>query len=247
MSQNSPRIVIVGAGLSGYSAAAKLIDNGFANITVLEAENRTGGRIHSVPYSKGFIDLGAQWCHGQSKNVIYQIAQKYFSFGDTGFDNTDETFCLSNGKRPSTKQCQKLSSLAETILEGSYSEMEKFNGSLGDFFTTKYRKALQDPKFASIPADLANQMLEVSHKETNSFHASPTWFDISARLNAISESTGGSQYLTWGTKGFKTVFDIITVSETINFTLCKLLMIILDFRKRILTRFSSSTSTVKFN
>jgi len=52
------RIVIVGAGLSGMSAAARLIENGFQDVVVLEVENRIGGRIKSIPASGGFIDLG---------------------------------------------------------------------------------------------------------------------------------------------------------------------------------------------
>lgn len=49
----------MGAGLSGYSAAAKLIENEIDDILVLEAEDRIGGRVHSIPYNNGFIDMGA--------------------------------------------------------------------------------------------------------------------------------------------------------------------------------------------
>lgn len=57
----SPKIVIVGAGLAGVSAAVKLVENGFENVVILEAENRIGGRINSVPFAKSVIDLGGQW------------------------------------------------------------------------------------------------------------------------------------------------------------------------------------------
>lgn len=43
-----PRIIIVGAGISGISAAARLIDSGFTDIKIFEAENRIGGRVYSV-------------------------------------------------------------------------------------------------------------------------------------------------------------------------------------------------------
>lgn len=55
------RIVIVGAGISGISAAAKLIENGFKNLVILEAENRIGGRVCTVPFGKNVLDMGAQW------------------------------------------------------------------------------------------------------------------------------------------------------------------------------------------
>lgn len=54
-------VVIIGAGLAGISAAVKLVESGIGNVVILEAENRTGGRIHSVPFAGSVIDLGGQW------------------------------------------------------------------------------------------------------------------------------------------------------------------------------------------
>ena len=44
----SARIVIVGAGISGLAAAVTLFQEDFKNISILEAKNRVGGRIHSI-------------------------------------------------------------------------------------------------------------------------------------------------------------------------------------------------------
>ena len=41
-------VVIVGAGISGLACAVKLFQHGFQNLTILEARNRCGGRIHSI-------------------------------------------------------------------------------------------------------------------------------------------------------------------------------------------------------
>lgn len=46
------KIVIVGAGAAGIAAATKLHKHGFKNVKVLEAKNRIGGRIHTVPFCK---------------------------------------------------------------------------------------------------------------------------------------------------------------------------------------------------
>ena len=39
----SAKIVIIGAGLAGISAAVKLIENGFENDVILKVENKNGG------------------------------------------------------------------------------------------------------------------------------------------------------------------------------------------------------------
>ena len=44
------QIIIIGAGASGLAAASRLCEQGIhpAQITILEAENRNGGRIHTI-------------------------------------------------------------------------------------------------------------------------------------------------------------------------------------------------------
>ena len=43
------QVIIIGGGVSGLAAANELIDNNITNIVVLEAQNRLGGRIFSIP------------------------------------------------------------------------------------------------------------------------------------------------------------------------------------------------------
>jgi monoamine oxidase len=58
-------VVIVGAGAAGLMAADVLIEKGFA-VTVLEADNRIGGRIktHVHPAFSQSIEAGAEFVHG---------------------------------------------------------------------------------------------------------------------------------------------------------------------------------------
>lgn len=51
-SGDQPKIIIVGAGISGIAAATKLYENGFNDITILEAENRIGGRVYTRSLGK---------------------------------------------------------------------------------------------------------------------------------------------------------------------------------------------------
>lgn len=55
------RIIIIGAGAAGIAAGSKLHENGFKNVEILEAEDRIGGRINTIPFADGFVDMGAQW------------------------------------------------------------------------------------------------------------------------------------------------------------------------------------------
>lgn len=47
-------VIIIGAGASGIAAASRLLEKGFdpARLTILEAENRIGGRINTIKHGK---------------------------------------------------------------------------------------------------------------------------------------------------------------------------------------------------
>lgn len=55
------RVLIIGAGVSGISAASRLIERGLKNVVILEAENRIGGRVHTTKFASNVVELGAQW------------------------------------------------------------------------------------------------------------------------------------------------------------------------------------------
>lgn len=70
------RIVVIGSGLSGLAAARELQQNG-AEVVILEARNRVGGRIWtSTEWQNQPLDMGASWIHGQKGNPLTQLADE---------------------------------------------------------------------------------------------------------------------------------------------------------------------------
>src|ERR1051325_5048493 len=58
-------VIIIGAGAAGLIAARELSNNGY-HVTVLEARDRIGGRIHTLhdPQFSVPIELGSEFIHG---------------------------------------------------------------------------------------------------------------------------------------------------------------------------------------
>ncbi len=67
-------VIVVGAGLAGLGAAATLRAKGI-DVTVVEARDRIGGRVHSVERYGTTIDLGASWIHDSRGNPLTAVAK----------------------------------------------------------------------------------------------------------------------------------------------------------------------------
>ncbi|XP_028794119.1 polyamine oxidase 1-like [Neltuma alba] len=72
-------VIIVGAGVSGISAAKVLAENGVKDLLILEASDRIGGRIRKENFGGLPAELGAGWVAGvggRESNPVWELACK---------------------------------------------------------------------------------------------------------------------------------------------------------------------------
>lgn len=62
------RIAVIGGGIAGLAVARELARREFA-VTILEAKERLGGRVHTISHGDAPIELGAEFLHGENKPV----------------------------------------------------------------------------------------------------------------------------------------------------------------------------------
>ncbi|HEY9136908.1 MAG TPA: FAD-dependent oxidoreductase, partial [Terriglobus sp.] len=63
-------IIVIGGGVAGLMAAVKLRASSNLNVTLLEAQGRVGGRIHTVQQNGASIELGAEFVHGRPPELL---------------------------------------------------------------------------------------------------------------------------------------------------------------------------------
>ena len=76
MSAPAREVLVIGAGIAGLTAARDLAVDGY-DVAILEARERTGGRIWTSHELGLPADLGASWIHGFEDNPIARLARRH--------------------------------------------------------------------------------------------------------------------------------------------------------------------------
>jgi monoamine oxidase len=80
------RVVVIGAGMAGLTAALRLTQANH-DVTVLEARDRVGGRVHSVRLANGeMAELGGEWISADQLFVVDLAEELGVPMSDIGID-----------------------------------------------------------------------------------------------------------------------------------------------------------------
>ncbi|XP_005092230.1 spermine oxidase [Aplysia californica] len=116
--KRQPKTIIIGGGIAGLAAGKYLQLEGFNDFLILEASDRIGGRIWSVPVDDNGhkAELGANWIHGVKHNPIYKIA--------------DENNLLTERELHLNSKNIYKTELGETIFEGTVKKVDFAYGTM---------------------------------------------------------------------------------------------------------------------
>lgn len=130
----SPTIIIVGTGPAGIAAATRLLKNNATDILILEAERRIGGRINSIEFGETYVDMGAEWCHGQADNIVYDFINEYNILRHT--EDRFHSF-YSNGEQVDENLNEQLFNIIEGIYAPDGNKKQHEGISLGEYCINK--------------------------------------------------------------------------------------------------------------
>ncbi|XP_030643497.1 peroxisomal N(1)-acetyl-spermine/spermidine oxidase-like [Chanos chanos] len=208
------RIVIVGAGFAGLSAAETLVKAGFQNVQVLEAMGRLGGRAYTMrPFSENIIELGANWIHGQKGNPLFQLAQEHglLSEEDSARKSVSSRnyFFKEGGKQLATVDVDKMCSLFDKLTAKAFdSELEKRHRplSLGDYLD----RAFAETRLAA--SEDRRRIFEWCKRNECTDEACSSLYEVSA--SQISEYTDlkGEFFNCLGPGGYQALLDLLLKS-----------------------------------
>lgn len=145
-SSTTPRICIIGAGVSGLRCADILLQRGF-NVTILEARDRIGGRLYQTTLPSGqLVDIGPNWIHGSENSPILDLANETKSvphIWEGGFNIFDEAGrFVENGNELSGKMWEIVIQAFEYSTKNT-STIDP-GESLYDFFVERVKEMFPD-------------------------------------------------------------------------------------------------------
>lgn len=123
MAENKPKVIIVGAGMAGLTAA-RTLPSALFDVSVLEAGNRIGGRICTSEFAGARIETGATWIHGIDGSPIHALAERIGALVPDpdlpwelmdGYPSDDISAVREGGRNVDPSVLHRVSSLYKTL------------------------------------------------------------------------------------------------------------------------------------
>ncbi|MBN3311130.1 spermine oxidase [Amia ocellicauda] len=194
-----PRIVVIGAGLAGLAATKTLLENGFTDVTILEASDRIGGRVQTVQLGQATLELGATWIHGANGNPVFHLAEdngllEQTTDGERSVGrislytkNGVAHYQTNNGKRIPKDLVEEFSDLYNEVYELTQEFFQsgkpvgaESQNSVGIFTRDVVRKRIMvDPDDSEVTKKLKLSMLQQYLKVESCESSSPSMDEVS--------------------------------------------------------------------
>src|ERR1700741_5124902 len=111
MNGGGMRVVVVGAGLAGLTAAVELAAAG-AEVTVLEARDRVGGRMHGIPVTASVVaDGGAAYLGVRHTELLALVREHGLALASTAMEG-DSTFLVADERTTTATRVPPLGAVA---------------------------------------------------------------------------------------------------------------------------------------
>ncbi|EYC40530.1 hypothetical protein Y032_0608g602 [Ancylostoma ceylanicum] len=211
--KGEPSIAVIGAGMSGLSAARRLIETGRTDIDIYEGLDRIGGRVHPVPYYGGYLQMGAQYING-ANNPIYKIAAKLGVISEI----VSDTAHLENpdyliGTQPIAREDIELFANFVDPLDPKYRKLAKEHDLLSRVYTLKsifmedYSRFLKQNNITGARRKVFDALTR-SYRSYWEFEWAADWADLSPRVltEFNDRGTEGESFLT-NKLGYKAILD----------------------------------------
>ncbi|XP_001607922.1 protein anon-37Cs isoform X1 [Nasonia vitripennis] len=201
-------IIIVGAGASGIAAASKLMENGFNNIIILEAEDRIGGRVYTHKFGDYAIDIGGQWVHGIDGNIVYELAQPYNLIEISNAENADfkSEFLDSSGKKLDSDELKRIEAFIGEYVEALNCEKHPGSENFGQFIEKAFDEVLKNDEAIMQEKERFLTYFETIRIQSD---AADDWHDISAPGLSEFHMYSGDEKANWKERGYSTILDIL--------------------------------------
>ncbi|KAI5636668.1 flavin containing amine oxidoreductase domain-containing protein [Phthorimaea operculella] len=191
--------IVIGMGAAGTLAASRLARAG-KKVLALEAQDYIGGRVHTVPFGDGVVELGAEWIHG-TENEVYETAIN--NSIPVVVQNFNTIMVQSDGKKADAV-------VDEIIMKGFefFSIVTQKPEPRKTLLTEKIMKYTQE-KMPEVfnNKELITHILELFSLLVENNAGADDWNDMNSADD--SETVGGKLHTSWGSNGYKTFFELV--------------------------------------